>query len=273
MLTEFKRFIGFDRSTTTTREKAVAALTGGISIYLMLLAGQCLTSHISGLSHYTLLLPIAASTVLLFAVPHGALSQPWPLIGGHTLSACVGVACAQTMTDPFLAAACTLAGSTLLMVFLRCLHPPGAATGLTAILGGEQIISLGYQFILFPVLFSAVVSVLLAIVINYPFRWRRYPAHLFYRQQPVHNASTDTEQNKMSFEDFLTAVAQHDLFVDITEESWQEIFELAQQPALQNEPPVRRVRLCASNNNTPLTGAPQIFLQDAANDYSLCVRR
>ena len=33
------------------------------------------------------------SAVLLFAVPHGQLSQPWALIGGHLISAAIGVTC------------------------------------------------------------------------------------------------------------------------------------------------------------------------------------
>jgi CBS domain-containing membrane protein len=36
--------------------------------------------------------PIGASAVLVFALPASPLAQPWPVIGGNTISAAVGVA-------------------------------------------------------------------------------------------------------------------------------------------------------------------------------------
>ncbi len=38
---------------------------------------------------------MGASAVLLFAAPHGAMSQPWSVFGGHLVSALVGVTCAR----------------------------------------------------------------------------------------------------------------------------------------------------------------------------------
>ena len=48
---------------------------------------------------------MGASAVLLFAVPHGPLSQPWPLVGGHLISALVGVSCAKLIPHSAVAAA------------------------------------------------------------------------------------------------------------------------------------------------------------------------
>lgn len=45
-----------------------------------------------------------ASAVLVFAVPASPLAQPWPVVGGNTLSALTGIACAVLVTDPALAA-------------------------------------------------------------------------------------------------------------------------------------------------------------------------
>lgn len=47
--------------------------------------------------------PMGASAVLLFAVPASPLAQPWPIGGGNTISALVGVAVAQMVSDPLLA--------------------------------------------------------------------------------------------------------------------------------------------------------------------------
>ena len=42
-----------------------------------------------------LIAPIGASAVLVFTAPASPLAQPWPVVGGNTLSALVGVACAH----------------------------------------------------------------------------------------------------------------------------------------------------------------------------------
>jgi len=60
-----------------------------------------------------------------------------------------------------------------LMVRFGYMHPPSGGTALTAIIGGEAVTALGYSFIWRPVLLNAVLLVLLAIVINAPFKWRR----------------------------------------------------------------------------------------------------
>ncbi len=62
------------------------------------------------------------------------------------------------------------------MYYLRCTHPPGGATALFAVIGGESIHDLGYQYVLTPVLLNAVVLVLIAFLFNYAFPSRKNPA-------------------------------------------------------------------------------------------------
>jgi hypothetical protein len=81
------------------------------------------------------------------------------------------IACAQTFADTALASACAVGGSILVMLFLRCLHPPGAAAALAPIPGGDQIGSLGYSFVLMPLGQNVAIMLVLAIAIN---RWVRY---------------------------------------------------------------------------------------------------
>lgn len=119
---------------------------------------------------------MGASAVLLFAVPHGPLSQPWPVFGGHLVSAIVGVACAQIFTQPLLAAGFAVALAIGAMAYTRCIHPPGGATALTAVTGGEAVHSLGFQYVITPVMLNAITILLVAILFNYLFPWRRYPA-------------------------------------------------------------------------------------------------
>ena len=118
---------------------------------------------------------MGSSAVLLFAVPHGPLSQPWPVFGGHLVSAIVGVTCAKLIPAPMLAAAIAVALAIGAMHFLRCIHPPGGATALGAVLGGDAVHQLGYQFVTTPVMLNAITILLVAFLFNAPFAWRRYP--------------------------------------------------------------------------------------------------
>ena len=67
-----------------------------------------------------------ASSVLLFAAPRAPFSQPRNLIGGHMISAIVGVACFRYLPDLlFIQASMAVATAIALMQVTRTLHPPG----------------------------------------------------------------------------------------------------------------------------------------------------
>lgn len=124
---------------------------------------------------------IGASTVLLFTNPHGEFSQPWAIIGGHCISGLIGILCYHLISDVNLAAAIGVCCAVIFMKLLHCLHPPGAATLLTTIFGSESIHNLGYQFLVTPVLINTVTLVIIGILFNYVFIWRRYPLYFLLK--------------------------------------------------------------------------------------------
>jgi CBS domain-containing membrane protein len=95
--------------------------------------------------------PIGASAVLVFAVPASPLAQPWPVVGGNILSTLVGVAAARIIPDTALAAGAAVGGAILVMTLFRCLHPPGGAAALTAVIGSPAVHAAGYAFAFAPV--------------------------------------------------------------------------------------------------------------------------
>ena len=168
---------------------------------------------------------MGASAVLLFAAPHGALSQPWPVFGGHLVSALVGVTCARWLgNDPMLAASLAVALSIAAMYSLRCLHPPGGATALYAVLGGETVHALGYGYVFSPVLLNVVVLLAVAVAFNYPFAWRRYPQCWLRRSQPI---TEPAEESMIPHSNLVYALSQIDTFVDVSEDDLQRIYALA----------------------------------------------
>lgn len=57
----------------------------------------------------------------------------------------------------------------------RTLHPPGGATALIAVTGGTKVASLGYGYVLSPVLSGALILLLTALVFNNITAKRHYP--------------------------------------------------------------------------------------------------
>lgn len=106
-----------------------------------------------------------ASAMLIFGLPHSPVSQPWHLVGGHVVSAIVGVTCQKLIVNPILAASVAIAVAMLLMHYLRCIHPPGGATAVTAVIGGEQVEALGYAFVLLPVFFNCIILLSIAMAV------------------------------------------------------------------------------------------------------------
>lgn len=164
---------------------------------------------------------MGASAVLLFAVPQGPLSQPWNCVGGHVLSAVIGVACAQWVDAPLLAAALAVALSVTTMYLLQCLHPPGGATALNAVIGGQTTVSLGYGYVLFPVLLNISMMLFLALIVNNVLPNRRYPNFFWARALNKQGEPEDEQNIKMHLR---SALKEVNTFIDASEEDLSRVF-------------------------------------------------
>jgi len=135
-------------------------------------AARTATIWLAGPLHASvwLIAPLGASAVLVFAVPASPLAQPWSVIGGNTLSAVVGIAAAGWIPQPELAAAVAVAGAIGLMFSARCLHPPGGAAALLAVLTHTT----HFSSALFPFFTNSLLLVLAGVAYN-TLTGRRYP--------------------------------------------------------------------------------------------------
>jgi CBS-domain-containing membrane protein len=117
-----------------------------------------------------------ASAVLLYGAIRSPLAQPRNLIGGHVLSAVIGVTAVQFLGEqPWLASALAVSTAIALMHFTKTLHPPGGATALIAVIGGDTVHNLGYFYVLMPTALGAAVMLLIALIVNNIPKNRRYP--------------------------------------------------------------------------------------------------
>lgn len=110
--------------------------------------------------------PLGASAVLVFAVPASPLAQPWSVVGGNVLSTLVGVAAFQVIPSLPLAAGCAVGGAILVMSLARCLHPPGGAAALTAVIGSQGIHAAGFAFAFAPVAINSIALVAIGMAFH-----------------------------------------------------------------------------------------------------------
>ena len=117
-----------------------------------------------------------ASAMLLFGAPQVPFAQPRNVLGGHVVSALVGVTAFQLVGHiPWLAAALAVSGAIAAMHVTGTLHPPGGGTALMMTTAGPELTSLGYSALIFPVAAGVGILVLTALCINNISRRRRYP--------------------------------------------------------------------------------------------------
>lgn len=167
-----RRFFAPILAGATLRERLIACVGALVGI---LLTGMISGSIFGGGASLPLIVaPMGASAVLLFAVPASPLAQPWSIVGGNTISAFVGVLCAMFVPDPLIATGLAVAIAIAVMSFTRCLHPPGGAAALTAVLGGPVVASWGLLFPLVPVALNSFLLVALGILFHKLAR-RNYP--------------------------------------------------------------------------------------------------
>ncbi|MEG8015589.1 HPP family protein [Sphingomonas sp. 22R3R2A-7] len=149
----------------TLPDRLIACIGAAIGIALTIIV--CGALPLSTVDLPIIVAPLGASAVLVFAVPSSPLAKPWPVIGGNILSTLVGVAAFRLVPGTALAAGAAVGGAILVMSIARCLHPPGGAAALTAVIGSEGIHTAGYGFALTPVGINSVALVLVALLFRH----------------------------------------------------------------------------------------------------------
>lgn len=171
-----------------------------------------------------LLASMGASVVILLFAPLSPFAQPWSFFCGHLVSAMVGMTCALYVTPFWLASALAVSMSILVMLVLRCLHPPGSATALVPVIGGATFIELGYKFVLTPVLINVFTMLIMAIIVNRCLK-RDYP-QLFKPIVSVNDA-------RLSQQDVQQALKKGGEFVDVNLNQLHELLLSAEQQKLE----------------------------------------
>ena len=219
---------------TTSRREQLRAAAGA-------LCGLLITAL---LSHFLLppdalyiVAPMGASAVLLFALPASPLAQPWSAVGGNVISGLVGAACVRWCGDslplPLLGALAS--GLAIAAMFAtRCLHPPGGAMALTAVIGGPVVHAGGFGFMLTTVLLNSVLLVGMAILYN-NLTGRRYPHTQVAAHPNLHATADQVPTVRLGFrpEDLDAVLKQYNQVLDISRDDLESLFMQTEQRAYQ----------------------------------------
>lgn len=129
-----------------------------------------------------LIASFGATSMLVFAYPHLPMAQPRNVIGGHIISAFVGVSIYQLLGMTWISITLAAMLAILAMIITSTSHPPGGATALIAVMTGAD-----YSFIFMPITFGAVILVCSSIIINYFIPGITYPVP---HHHPHHHHTT-----------------------------------------------------------------------------------
>lgn len=231
------RYLIADAAPLSARERWFSALAG---ILGMLLMQAVLTVVPAGPGVSYLLAPLGASAVILFALPHSPLAQPWSLVGGLLISAGIGALCGLWIQPNFLAVAVALGLAIWITAWLRCIHPPGGAMAVVFALSAQQ-----QSVSLLTAGFNTLAALVAVLAINNLLPGRRYPQCMPSGpdRQPVR-----PPRSSICHEDLQHALEKLDTYLDISEDDLVRIYDLATAHAHQRHDR----RSCAEIMTTPV---------------------
>lgn len=176
-----------------------------------------------------LVAPIGATAIILFALPHSPLAQPWAVFGGYFFATLSAMLCRAILPDaPPVAAVFAVALSVGLMTWLRCLHPPGGAVAFVLAFSpdiGPWDAARSFAEVGLDATFLMVAALL---VNNFIFQ-RHYPN---CRAKAVFNLhrtgdAPPTARLGLSHTDLQAAMKKLDTFIDVQEADLVEIYNHA----------------------------------------------
>lgn len=213
-------------------ERLKVAMAAFIALFIVTYTSLQLADAASTI---VLLASMGASSVLLFGLPNSPLARPWSFVGGHLISATVGLICSHLFTDLALMAAVTIGCVLFVMYIFECMHPPGGATALVPVIASTDSV-LGYDFLLYPVALNVLVMLAVALLLQ-KFWLKRGLQPTAQKFDPVHLHKDASPLKRLGLqpEDLLSALNSFDTVVDISEQDLERLYHQAQLHAYQRK--------------------------------------
>ncbi len=176
-----------------------------------------------------LIAPLGASAVLVFAIPASPLAQPRGVIGGNVVSAIVGLVTAMLISEPLIAAPVAVSAAIFTMILCGCLHPPGGAIALGAVLLSKAGDAPNATY----VGTVALCSVLLIIAAIMYARLTKIPYPARAAQPKVHATQDPPPTERVGFTpaDLDAALVEYGKLLDVSREDLDALFRQVEMKA------------------------------------------
>lgn len=228
MLMSFAKFFSSPvANLQKSKEQSLIIFTSFIS---MLVIGLLSTWVAPSIPSPLLVASLGASTILVFVLPNSPVSQPYPLIMGHLVSAIIGVSCAYLPFDLYINAAISLSACMLVMFMLNCVHPPGGATALMPVVIGAPAVD-GYNFVLFPVLFSMLTLVTFGVIFHRFWLKQDFPSKPLPSHDVPHKHDDQSPLTRLGIDKSDLQGALQEFDMNIAEKDLAQVYGMAQQKA------------------------------------------
>lgn len=145
--------------------KIIPGLGGFLAIWFAISFGDLATIP-------SVMAPLGATCVIAFVLPDSPLARPRNIIGGHVVSALVGLVMLHTAGAHPWSIALAVGLAILMMQLTDTLHPPAGANPLVVMLTGAS-----WSFLFTPVLLGSCLIFAVAFVyhrmlrVQYPKKW------------------------------------------------------------------------------------------------------
>ncbi len=183
---------------------------------------------------WSLLAPVGASTVILYALPHSPVAAPWAVLGSYLVGTACGLAVLVAVPYPPLAAALGVAACVWGMARLNCIHPPGGAVPLMMVLAAPRTAE-AMALLAAAALVNVLLMLALAVLINTLVLGRRYPWHAAPAPGNPHLTGDVPAEQRLGLlhEDLDHAVRRLDTFIDVQEGELVTLYNLAVDHAFE----------------------------------------
>ena len=218
-----KRYLVADTPTPSFNERIKSATGTALAV-----AAVFCVSYLLFEDQYVMLAAVGASAVIMFAIPHSPMAQPWSVIGGYFIAVSVGLLALQILMPPILGIAVAIVLVVLITMTFKCLHPPAGA--IVVFVFNQSPVDLSAAvMVMSSVMLAAVLLVVLAMLLNNVVLGRKYPQCLTEPVKNLHRTSDElpTIRTGVTHEDLDYALKKHGTYVDIQENELINLYEAA----------------------------------------------
>ncbi len=199
-----------------------AIAVAGAFLGILVTALLCSRLRLGFASELWLMAPLGASAAQMYSLPSSPMSQPWPVVAGHALSALSGLIALHLFGQSSLAAAVAVALAVALMIQFRALHPSGGGTALFVVVSQTT----DWRFILFPVTVNTVLLVATAMA------WHRATGQAYPKPQRISRQAHTLALHRFDADD-LEAALRATGALDISPGDARRLIEVAELEAFR----------------------------------------